>query len=356
MNGDGQALLETASSIVEHVLADPVFWAERVLPGCFFLVLGGLLGSFLNVVAYRVPRGGSVCGRRSHCPACGAMIRGRDNVPVLGWLMLGGRCHACRGWISARYPIVEAIMAGGVMLLAVRELTTNGANLPGGSRGWADGPDLVLVHASWTVLALFAWHVLLLASLVVWSLFAVDGFQPSVRGMVAVLGVLGLGGVVLPGAAPLDLTGASGWAEGLPVMTAVAKAAMVAAVGMLLGTLAGAIPAFLLAPRDASWMWRTGCGMIGGVLGWQGAVAASAVGLGLAVAWSGLCLLAGGTPPGRTVRIRSASLALPIAAIIVVGWWRQLAWLTTSWFAHSILFASASRLQSGDIICGNLCS
>ncbi len=96
--------------------------------------------------------------------------------------------------------------------------------------------------------------------------------------------------------------------------------------------------------------------MIGGVLGWQGAVAASAVGLGLAVAWSGLCLLAGGAPPGRTVRIRSASLALPIAAIIVVGWWRQLAWLTTSWFAHSILFASASRLQSGEIICGNLCS
>ena len=132
MKGNGRQMLEGAWDVVEQSLTDPLFWAERMLPGLFFLVLGGLLGSFLNVVAYRVPRGGSVSGRRSHCPACGTMIRGRDNVPVLGWLLLGGRCYACRGWISARYPIVEAIMAAGVMLLATRELATNGQICPGG--------------------------------------------------------------------------------------------------------------------------------------------------------------------------------------------------------------------------------
>jgi len=110
------------------------------------------------------------------------MIRSRDNLPVLGWLLLRGRCYACRGWISARYPVVEAIMAAGVMILATRELATNGANLPGGAAGYPDGPDLVFVHASWRVMAMFAWHVALLATLVVWGLFAIDGYQPQLCG------------------------------------------------------------------------------------------------------------------------------------------------------------------------------
>lgn len=75
-------------------------------------VLGGLLGlaigSFLNVVIHRVPRGLSVASPASHCPACGAAVRPRHNVPVLGWLLLRGRCFDCRSPISARYPLVEA--------------------------------------------------------------------------------------------------------------------------------------------------------------------------------------------------------------------------------------------------------
>jgi leader peptidase (prepilin peptidase)/N-methyltransferase len=73
--------------------------------------LGALVGSFLNVVIHRVPRGESVVTPRSRCPACGAEIRARDNVPVLGWLVLRGRCRSCRARISARYPLVEAATA-----------------------------------------------------------------------------------------------------------------------------------------------------------------------------------------------------------------------------------------------------
>jgi leader peptidase (prepilin peptidase)/N-methyltransferase len=78
--------------------------------GC--AILGLLVGSFLNVVIYRVPRGESIVSPRSACPACSSRILGRDNVPVLSWLRLKGRCRSCSARISARYPLIELICAG----------------------------------------------------------------------------------------------------------------------------------------------------------------------------------------------------------------------------------------------------
>jgi leader peptidase (prepilin peptidase)/N-methyltransferase len=71
-------------------------------------LLGLAVGSFLNVVIYRVPRGESVVSPGSHCPRCGREIRNRHNIPVLGWLLLRGRCFDCGLPISVRYPLVEA--------------------------------------------------------------------------------------------------------------------------------------------------------------------------------------------------------------------------------------------------------
>ena len=76
-------------------------------------VLGLAVGSFLNVVIWRVPRGLSVLRPRSQCPACGIPIGPADNVPLVSWLCLRGRCRHCRAPISARYPLVEA---GGAVL------------------------------------------------------------------------------------------------------------------------------------------------------------------------------------------------------------------------------------------------
>lgn len=72
-----------------------------------FFPLGLLLGSFVTVVAHRVPRGESVVGGRSHCPACGGQIAAYDNMPVLSWLLLGGRARCCGATISPRYPATE---------------------------------------------------------------------------------------------------------------------------------------------------------------------------------------------------------------------------------------------------------
>lgn len=85
------------------------------------VVLGGALGlavgSFLNVVAYRLPIGVSLVSPPSACPGCGSAIRPYDNIPVLSWLVLGGRCRDCREPIGWRYPVVEA--ATGVLFVIV---------------------------------------------------------------------------------------------------------------------------------------------------------------------------------------------------------------------------------------------
>ena len=83
-------------------------------------VLGLVVGSFLNVVIYRVPRGESIVRPGSHCPRCGAAVRMRDNIPVVSWLVLGGRCRHCGAGISPRYILVEVLTAALFAAGAVR--------------------------------------------------------------------------------------------------------------------------------------------------------------------------------------------------------------------------------------------
>lgn len=321
-------------------LADPLVWAERIVPGALFLLLGGLLGSFLNVVAYRLPRGRSVSGRRSHCPSCGTVVLSRDNLPVVGWLLLRGRCRTCRGAISVRYPLVEAGMALAVLMLAEGELLTNGANLPGGSQGFPDGPDLVFVHASWDVMATFAWHVVVVATLVVWSLFAIDGHRPSLLRITGVIATLGFVGFAWPSLVRLDLDGAPGWQAGQPFLTRHGLAAMIAAVGGCAGAIGGLIPAMTVAPRTAAWPWIAGGAVVGVVVGWQGAVVQSLLGLCLAVAWCGTC----GLLRWRK-GCRLAVSTMPFAAVLVIVFGHRLATAVAALpFAHSILDPPAGML------------
>jgi len=86
--------------------------------GCF--LFGLAVGSFVNVVIYRVPRGESVITPRSRCPTCGVQIRDRDNIPVLSWLLLRGRCRDCGARISPQYLFVELGCGGLFAGLALR--------------------------------------------------------------------------------------------------------------------------------------------------------------------------------------------------------------------------------------------
>jgi leader peptidase (prepilin peptidase)/N-methyltransferase len=94
--------------------------AVAVLAG----VVGAVVGSFLNVVAHRLPRGESVVKPRSRCPGCGTQISSLDNIPIFSWLLLRGRCRSCGERISPRYPLVEA----GTALLCAAVVVAKGVD------------------------------------------------------------------------------------------------------------------------------------------------------------------------------------------------------------------------------------
>lgn len=97
-----------------------------MLPLVTIIGLFGLaIGSFLNVIIHRVPTQASLMRPSSYCPACGHRIRNRHNVPLLGWLMLRGRCADCQARISARYPLVELSTATVFIALAVKVAEEN---------------------------------------------------------------------------------------------------------------------------------------------------------------------------------------------------------------------------------------
>src|ERR1039458_1355352 len=97
-----RALLERVARMwqIQMVLSAPLI-------GIFAFVLGLIIGSFLNVCIIRIPEQKSIVMPASACPKCGAAIRPYDNIPVLSWVMLGGKCRACKTKISGMYPLVE---------------------------------------------------------------------------------------------------------------------------------------------------------------------------------------------------------------------------------------------------------
>jgi len=86
----------------------------------FAVVFGLAIGSFLNVVILRLPEGQSISTPRSRCPKCKKLIRWYDNIPVLSYVLLGGRCRNCKTGISARYPLIEALTAAVSALLYLK--------------------------------------------------------------------------------------------------------------------------------------------------------------------------------------------------------------------------------------------
>jgi leader peptidase (prepilin peptidase) / N-methyltransferase len=93
---------------------------DAVIPTIVALPFGLVVGSFMTVAVHRIPVGESLVGPRSRCPSCGATIGARDNVPVLSWLLLRGRCRRCGARISVVYPVLELSTAGLVVLAAIR--------------------------------------------------------------------------------------------------------------------------------------------------------------------------------------------------------------------------------------------
>lgn len=143
----------------------------------FVFLLGSCVGSFLNVVVWRLPRGESLSDPPSHCPKCDRRLKWYDNIPIIGWIKLGGRCRFCKAPISARYPIVEAVTAALFVFYYVMFFMRNvgpcvrppfGQEMPAMSR-----PLDLMRH--WPIFALYLYLVstLLAASLIDAELFII---------------------------------------------------------------------------------------------------------------------------------------------------------------------------------------
>jgi leader peptidase (prepilin peptidase)/N-methyltransferase len=294
--------------------------------------LGAAVGSFLNVVVYRSPRGMSLVRPKSRCPACGASIRPGDNVPVLGWLRLRGRCRDCRNPISSRYPLVEATTAALFLGLAHFELFSGGANLPGGPPR-AEGLGFVLWHLRPVLIGLYVYHAVLLATLLCLALIAYDGFRPP-RGLVTVAALVGL---VLPVFTPARPVVAV-LADRLPALSMVVRdfgmgpvvvrpAALLDGVLGLAGGLTVGAAVGLGAPGgprrgvDRAGTLAAG-GLTGLFLGWQAAVSCGLLAAGFSVlngVTSRLC--------GRSLPVTALLAAtVPIQIVfwrdtLMLPWW-----------------------------------
>lgn len=151
------------------------------------IALAAALGSFLNVCISRLPRGESVVSPPSHCPGCGTAIRFYDNIPLVSFAVLRGRCRACRGPISWRYPLVEALAVGlGLLVL------------------WQLGPTWEGLRAFLLGLALIAVTFIDLETLLIPDRITLPGIvvglamqlYPSIRGLLGgLLGCLLAGGI-----------------------------------------------------------------------------------------------------------------------------------------------------------------
>ena len=126
---------------------------------CWFFYLGASIGSFINVVASRTPKGQTIVTRGSHCPYCDRALSMIDNSPVFGWLMLRGRCRGCRLPISPRYLYMEILFGLIFLLVAAIELLANGLNLP--YREWRIGTGIVwtVFYPKWDLIGALVLHL-----------------------------------------------------------------------------------------------------------------------------------------------------------------------------------------------------
>ena len=216
---------------VGGVVANRVIADSRGVPHWFYIVtvfvFGSCVGSFLNVVVWRLPRGKDLLWSRSACPKCGHQLGAQDNIPVIGWIMLGGKCRYCRAPISVRYPIIEAItgLLFVVYYVAFFVYGLGPSITMQDSWGGVEHVTLQAIGKDWPiyVLAMGLVAMLLAASLIDAELYIIPIELPWVAAVGAFAGYALIASPRQPGAlmaAPLGGALAAGGAIGLVIANA----------------------------------------------------------------------------------------------------------------------------------------
>lgn len=152
----------------------------EVITLLLFFAWGASIGSFLNVVIYRLPNGRPVLGR-SACPLCKERIRMGDNIPVVGWLRLRGRCRSCDARIPIRYPAVEMLIGLVFVFLLLFELLPGGANLPVRPPNTFSGVVWIIWYTKWDLLGIYSFHCCLACILIATAYMQWDGHPVAHR-------------------------------------------------------------------------------------------------------------------------------------------------------------------------------
>ena len=289
---------------VRHSLAD-IPLAALVLAVIWVFSVGACVGSFVNVVAYRVPRRMSITFPGSHCPQCGALIRFfPDNVPLAGWCLLSGRCRNCNGSISIRYLLVEFLFASMFLLLAVTEAFSDGINLPLLDH---ENRETFSIYLLWGAYGL---HMLMLSTLVAAALMEMDGQVIPGRFLIGPLAAAAVLVVCFPRLQIVGLPAGLEWGRWQGLASA--------GIGLGAGLLAGGLTSFALHPSRQSAAATGICGLIGVVLGWQAILAITTVALAVRLCW----LLLGSIWTG--LRPPPWSLAVAVISLCYLVGWRLL--------------------------------
>lgn len=305
------------------LLQNMLFKFSESMSGIWFFVVGSCVGSFLNVVIYRVPAGISVLAKASHCPVCQTKIASRDNLPLIGWLKLQGQCRNCGTSISSRYPSVELTIGLVFLILYFVELISGGTNLPGRTPNlhagvlwiifWMKAPDLI---------GLYLFHCFVLCAVFAWTMMGRDGHRVPVKAAVITIAIVATTALLWPHLLPWqngELLSLATVSESLRPFAATAERLLSGAViGISTGWLACRV--VRLPFQSATWL------LIGMAFGWQ-----AAVGIGLlCVAAKFLValatMLAGGELSEDVDRqvIAASWWLLPVVLLTHHCLWRQL--------------------------------
>lgn len=362
-------LIPTAAFVVEVILPsdpaaaykDKMSLGERVrlrsmeaMTGFMFFALGATIGSFLNVVVFRMPRGESVVFRPSRCPKCETEIKGRDNVPIFGWLLLNGRCRACEVPISSRYPIVESIMATIFLLLFFVELISGGANIPVRKPNFYRGVVWVIFYTKWDLIGIYFFHCFTLCTLLTWTLVDVDRQRIPWWAKWFTGGIL----LALPALMP-DL---------LPVPWQVREygfqenwntVLLTSAFGGICGAALAVIVWFAIRtsnPPGEPYGHFISASIIAGVsVGWQAVVGIWIIALALrpVISWASNRWRAKLPPPITAVWLLAFLVHLVFWRLLTVRWWPSYETTTVAWIAWTIGFLALCLANRWAVILHN---
>ena len=295
----------------------------EVISALIFFVFGATVGSFLNVVVYRLPRGKSVFFKRSRCPDCATPIQGRDNVPIMGWLLLNGRCRACNRPIAGRYPMVELLTGSLFLLLYFVELLSGGQNIPERLPNFHRGITWILLFPKWDLIGLYFYHGLSISILISYMLIDIDRQRISLIAKAGIAALLLMPAVVWPDVSPIPfIDGAQRWAIS-PWLLGVLQCSISGVVGGAIGwgTLLGISSRRISNPVGQIPTFSV---ILGISFGWQAALTITILGLALRLI----------TMPVSQKRAGSRLLTvnLFVATMIHLAIWRQAVEFGGSWW------------------------